>query len=512
MATSGSRLFRYDDPLSARPTSISPSGQGELVPVVLRYAAPLHFAKGGLAAKAASVKGAGRMGDDQLVHVNSDELAQMKEMWGEPTVNPETGQPEFFLGGFFKKLLKVASIAANFVPGIGPVASTVIGAANGAVNGGSLKSALGGALSGAASGGLGGSGTLGNQLASVGGSVMQGQDPLSALAPVAAGVAANAASTASASKSAGTAAASPIAASANKASNLSAKAPSTGTLFGGSPSSASERLAAISGPGIAVNTPRLGAAPQAVDLNNPIAGSTPGIGASTADAARLKGNTDALFAQAANILPGDQPGQPGYPSGPKDPLAAKKPGFLSKDFLGIKGLPTWAGIGLTGLALSELLKKKDDGSGGLDPSMNADQIVGAKLQPTFGKSLPGPSGFYNNLSARSGSGIVQSEQQAYGGRPEQRFFNYAKGGRTSFAVEGPGSGRSDDIPAMLSDGEYVIDADTVAMLGNGSSKAGADALDKFRVNIRKHKGRNMARGRMSAKSKKPEHYLSGGRV
>ena len=502
MATSGSRLFRYDDPLSARPTSINPSGQGELVPVVLRYAAPLHFAKGGLAAKAASVKGAGRMGDDQLVHVNSDELAQMKEMWGEPTVNPETGQPEFFLGGFFKKLLKVASIAANFVPGIGPVASTVIGAANGAVNGGSLKSALGGALSGAASGGLGGSGTLGNQLASVGGGVMQGQDPLSALAPVAAGVAANAASTASASKSAGTAAASPIAASANKASNLSAKTPSTGTLFGGSPSSASERLAAISGPDIAVNTPRLGAAPQAVDLNNPITGSTPGIGASTADAARLKGDTDALFAQANG----------GQLDPTKTALAAKKPGFLGKDFLGIKGLPTWAGIGLTGLALSELLKKKDDGSGGLDPSMNADQIVGAKLQPTFGKSLPGPSGFYNNLSARTGSGIVQSEQQAYGGRPEQRFFNYAKGGRTSFAVEGPGSGRSDDIPAMLSDGEYVIDADTVAMLGNGSSKAGADALDKFRVNIRKHKGRNMARGRMSAKSKKPEHYLSGGRV
>jgi len=119
---------------------------------------------------------------------------------------------------------------------------------------------------------------------------------------------------------------------------------------------------------------------------------------------------------------------------------------------------------------------------------------------------------YSNLGANPQSSIAQSEMQAYGGRPEQRFFNYAKGGRASFAVKGPGTGRSDDIPAMLSDGEYVIDADTVALLGDGSSKAGAEALDRLRVNLRKHKGRNMARGRFAAKAKSPEHYLRGGSV
>jgi hypothetical protein len=81
----------------------------------------------------------------------------------------------------------------------------------------------------------------------------------------------------------------------------------------------------------------------------------------------------------------------------------------------------------------------------------------------------------------------------------------------SFAVGGPGDGRSDSIPAQLSDGEYVIDAETVALLGNGSSKAGAAQLDKFRANIRKHKGRNLARGKFSVNAKKPEAYLSGGR-
>ena len=94
-------------------------------------------------------------------------------------------------------------------------------------------------------------------------------------------------------------------------------------------------------------------------------------------------------------------------------------------------------------------------------------------------------------------------------------FAAKRGGRsqrTEFAVNGPGTGRSDDIPAVLSDGEYVIDAETVALLGDGSSKAGAKKLDELRVKIRKHKGQKLAKGRFSANAKRPEAYLSGGRV
>jgi hypothetical protein len=82
----------------------------------------------------------------------------------------------------------------------------------------------------------------------------------------------------------------------------------------------------------------------------------------------------------------------------------------------------------------------------------------------------------------------------------------------SFAVNGPGTGRSDEIPAMLSDGEYVIDAETVALLGDGSSKAGANLLDQFRINVRKDKGRDLVKGDFSANAKRPEHYLKGGRT
>ena len=59
-------------------------------------------------------------------------------------------------------------------------------------------------------------------------------------------------------------------------------------------------------------------------------------------------------------------------------------------------------------------------------------------------------------------------------------------------LHGPGSGQDDQIEAqtpagrrvLLSDGEYVIDAPTVAALGDGSTDAGARRLDHFRKAVR----------------------------
>ena len=91
--------------------------------------------------------------------------------------------------------------------------------------------------------------------------------------------------------------------------------------------------------------------------------------------------------------------------------------------------------------------------------------------------------------------------------PAADDMRFARGG---FAVEGAGDGRDDKIPALLSDGEYVIDAETVALLGNGSNKAGAKLLDSFRVKVRKQKGKKLARGKFSDNAKRPEQYLAGG--
>jgi len=79
----------------------------------------------------------------------------------------------------------------------------------------------------------------------------------------------------------------------------------------------------------------------------------------------------------------------------------------------------------------------------------------------------------------------------------------------SYYVEGGGTGRSDEIPAYLSDGEYVIDAETVSMLGDGSNKAGAEVLNDMRKSIRKHKGSNLVNGEFSDDAMSPLEYMRG---
>jgi len=80
--------------------------------------------------------------------------------------------------------------------------------------------------------------------------------------------------------------------------------------------------------------------------------------------------------------------------------------------------------------------------------------------------------------------------------------------RNGAAVRGPGTGQSDDIPAMLADGEYVIDAELVSMLGDGSNKAGAEKLDKFREEVRKHK-RSTPLHKIPRPAKSPLAYMKG---
>jgi hypothetical protein len=52
-------------------------------------------------------------------------------------------------------------------------------------------------------------------------------------------------------------------------------------------------------------------------------------------------------------------------------------------------------------------------------------------------------------------------------------------------IAGAGTGTSDDIPAMLSDGEFVMTAQAVRNAGNGSRKAGAKNMYKLMKNLEK---------------------------
>ena len=92
--------------------------------------------------------------------------------------------------------------------------------------------------------------------------------------------------------------------------------------------------------------------------------------------------------------------------------------------------------------------------------------------------------------------------------PENRF--YAKHATRGFAVGGRGTGQSDDIPTMLSDGEFVISADVVSALGDGSSKAGSDKLYTMMKEVR-----NRYRGADSSKippvARSPLEYMKSTR-
>jgi hypothetical protein len=180
-----------------------------------------------------------------------------------------------------------------------------------------------------------------------------------------------------------------------------------------------------------------------------------------------------------------------------------KPNFWNKDSLGLGVKNKYAiPLGLGAAALYDLLKKKEDTS---MPSR----------EDFFGSSFNGGGGGGGFRLASMGNSAPSGYDY------DKKYFGYANGGDVggegrstgrSFAVQGPGTGRSDEIPAMLSDGEYVIDAETVALLGDGSPKAGAKRLDDFRVQIRKQKGRNLAKGKISHDAKRPEKYMAGGRI
>jgi hypothetical protein len=51
--------------------------------------------------------------------------------------------------------------------------------------------------------------------------------------------------------------------------------------------------------------------------------------------------------------------------------------------------------------------------------------------------------------------------------------------RKTGAINGPGTGTSDDIPAMLSDGEFVFTARSVRNMGGGSRRKGAAKMYKL---------------------------------
>jgi hypothetical protein len=146
------------------------------------------LSKGGLAGEAARVAHSGVGGDTMIIHINKDEFNKLRKEWGEPTINPHTGMPQFT--PFWKQswfapvagLVGTALMATGVGAGLGgyllgdALAGTTLAGATGVAGLGSTtlgtlagNAALGagvggitGGLKGAVmSGGLAGLGTVG---------------------------------------------------------------------------------------------------------------------------------------------------------------------------------------------------------------------------------------------------------------------------------------------------------------------------------------------------------------
>lgn len=385
------------------------------------------MAKGGLAQQAENVKDAGVGGDTMVIHINKDEYKKLCQEWGEPTINPHTGLPQFT--PFWKQ--------SWFAP-VAALAGTALMATG-------VGSALGGTLLG----------TLGaGEAAATGIGALTGIEALG-----------------------GT---------------------TLGTLAGNTALSAG--IGALTGGGKGA-------------LTSGLLGAAGTIGASALG--NYLGNATSVGTPADVPTPTPRPdfelsgmGGEGV-SGQSAPTpAAASKGIMS----GLTGYLTDPNkMAATAVGLGALMSD----SGPKQPEMPSIP-AGAPTDPNLTRRLnttpldrtrlAGPIDYYN-----------------YGMRPqakEQRFYEdvgetpvqAAHGGPLSHYVQGGGTGRSDSIPAKLSDGEYVMDAETVALLGDGSSKAGAQRLDQFRANIRKQKGKALAQGKFSPDARAPEQYLMGGRA
>ncbi len=134
-------------------------------------------------------------------------------------------------------------------------------------------------------------------------------------------------------------------------------------------------------------------------------------------------------------------------------------------------------------------------------------------------STPVPA---NVISAPTDSSVdpyTGQQRMAAGGIAQANLGGYAAGGNPHL-LKGPGDGMSDNIPATigskqparLADGEFVVPADVVSHLGNGSTDAGAQKLHSMMDNVRKARTGKKAQGKQIKADKYIPKFADGGQV
>jgi len=440
----------------------------------------------------------GRHGDSMLMHVSPSEvegLSALGKMTGHKLhTNPHTGMPEAFdFGDFFTSLLPtLAGVALAPTTGGASLGLTGLAAQAAPIVGGMATGALvAGAkgddpLMGGLMGGLGGFGgaglakSLGNLGAGAGVStgttattpVAQGQGatgamgfsdagqaPLSFQAPGQGGLALNTAA-ADATQS--------LASSASPYENLLTGAKQ---LTGMGDMTISDAYKQFTTP-----VAQGGAGGSGLQLAAPVG------------MAALSGAQEDLYPEPDMSMEEKRKAEENKYRDPRTGLLN-----LAQASPGLKLMATGGTVGANSSTIS---------SGGIQDLYGTnDQTTGTQNLSKEGYGI----GRLNSLAAEGSRAKAADTFYAMGGP-----IAFAKGGHQGY-LDGEGDGMSDSIPATiegkqparLADGEFVIPADVVSHIGNGSSKAGSKQLYAMLDRIRKARTGHTKQG----KEIKPHKYM-----
>ncbi len=174
--------------------------------------------------------------------------------------------------------------------------------------------------------------------------------------------------------------------------------------------------------------------------------------------------------------------QGGVPQVNLDPFTAMKGGLVGSSFAGGGTANTACGQAYCFNQDAKYMPKFINCGPDTLQSVGSSKRQNQALSPKQLSQLAGHISNMGNMGGLASGGLPKKYHDAM---PEGHNPEFVTG-LTGYYACGGGTGQSDDIPAMLHDGDYVMDADVVAALGDGSSKAGREILDGFREKVPHH--------------------------
>lgn len=417
-----------------------------------------------LADLAHQVRAKGRGDDTMLIHMTPGEVHGLQSLamahGGSLTINPDTGLPE---AGILKSLLPmIIGAGLSFIPGVGPLAAAAIVGAGESIRTGDIGKGIMAGL-----GAYGGAG-LSAGIAGLGAKTAASALPQGLAGAGLEGVAATGAQAAGAGTG--------QALSGEALKNISGKALTQGgreLLQGGvkqgfgALGQGFQNLVANPMSGIGALGRSLGPAGIAGVGGSLATAMTPQQKFNTPEQTKANYYRTTYNPGTINPLFG-QPGQSYFVG------QGYGPGTRSSTYQDPQYMPP-PGIGM--------LPQTVYAEGGPVPSPVPTFPLSGVNQPGYSQALnfSRPTELVQDYEPRIDAGTGDIVKMAGGGLSS--LGAYSDGGQL---LKGPGDGMSDDIPAMiggaepqkaaLADGEFVVPADVVSGIGNGSTEAGSRAL------------------------------------